>query len=155
MVDDPPKIAGRYTYALQFSRDTKGEFFWKTELKQFSALDGECFWIEFEYFGVLEEFELVFIPCWDENPMIRAHINETSWINLSKEIIPEALLFYMTKSQLALLRNAFYAIHGYKFKNPKYAEYFGHEVDDPPKIAGRYTTNGRFRNLSFSAFYFP
>lgn len=117
-------------YTLQFSRDTKGEFFWKTELNQFSALDGECFWIEFKYFGVLEEFELVFIPCWDENPMIIAYTDESSCINLSKEIIPEALLFYMTKSQLALLRNAFYAIHGYKFKNPKYAEYFGHESNE-------------------------
>ena len=62
--------------------------------------------------------------------MIIAYTDESSCINLSKEIIPEALLFYMTKSQLALLRNAFYAIHGYKFKNPKYAEYFGHESNE-------------------------
>ena len=116
-------------YILQFSRNTNGDFSWKTELNQFSALDGQYFRIVFKDFGVLEEFALVFIPCWDENPMIRAYINETSWINLSEEIIPEKLLFYMTKSQLALLRNAFYAIHGYKFKNPKYSEYFGHDFN--------------------------
>jgi len=44
------------------------------------------------------------------------HIQEN---NLNKKI-----LYFLTKNQLALLRNCFYAIHGYEFKNQKTREYF-------------------------------
>lgn len=83
---------------LEFTRFTEGEFFWKSELKQYSFPNKANFGLGFQ--GLCD-----------------ISVGEN-------EIIDEDLLYFMTKSQLALLRNTFYAIHGYDFKNKKYREYF-------------------------------
>ena len=44
--------------------------------------------------------------------------------NLSQEVIEQKELFYLSNNQLRLLRNAFYAIHGYHFKYQDLQNYF-------------------------------
>lgn len=44
--------------------------------------------------------------------------------NLSKELLSKADLFTLSKRQLSILRNSFYAKHGYGFKNKEVREYF-------------------------------
>lgn len=44
--------------------------------------------------------------------------------NLSQEMIEQKELFYLSNNQLRLLRNAFYAIHGYYFKSQDLQNYF-------------------------------
>ena len=43
---------------------------------------------------------------------------------LSEELIKQQDLFFLSNDQLRLLRNAFYAIHGYDFKSQDLKEYF-------------------------------
>jgi len=44
--------------------------------------------------------------------------------NLSKELLSKSDLFTLSKRQLSILRNSFYARHGYNFKNKELREYF-------------------------------
>lgn len=44
--------------------------------------------------------------------------------NLSKELLSKSDLFTLSKRQLSILRNSFYAKHGYNFKNKEVREYF-------------------------------
>lgn len=44
--------------------------------------------------------------------------------NLRKEKIESREIFYLTNNQLSLLRNSFYAMHGYDFKNQTYKSFF-------------------------------
>lgn len=44
--------------------------------------------------------------------------------NLSKELLSKSDLFTLSKRQLSILRNSFYAKHGYNFKNKELREYF-------------------------------
>lgn len=44
--------------------------------------------------------------------------------NLSKELLSKADLFTLSKRQLSILRNSFYAKYGYNFKNKEMGEYF-------------------------------
>lgn len=44
--------------------------------------------------------------------------------NLSKESLSKPDLFTLSKRQLSILRNSFYAKHGYNFKNKEVREYF-------------------------------
>ena len=50
-----------------------------------------------------------------------------------------AFLLYLTKSQLAFLRNAIYAFHGYKFKNKTYSELFSSNYEHWYKINPKFT----------------
>ena len=109
---------------LDFARFTEGEFFWKADLKQHSFSENAKFDITFVPFNIFYETSVLFIPYWEKNGRIVTHNTEGNLIDFSNEKISEDLLFFMTKSQLAIFRNAFYAIHGYKFKNKKYKKYF-------------------------------
>lgn len=44
--------------------------------------------------------------------------------NLSKELLSKSDLFTLSKRQLSILRNSFYARHGYNLKNKELREYF-------------------------------
>lgn len=44
--------------------------------------------------------------------------------NLRKEQIESREIFYLTNNQLSFLRNSFYAMHGYDFKNQTYKSFF-------------------------------
>ena len=109
---------------LDFARFAEGEFFWKADLKQHSFSENAKFDITFVPFNIFYETSVLFIPYWEKNGRIVTHNTEGNLIDFSNEKISEDLLFFMTKSQLAIFRNAFYAIHGYKFKNKKYRELF-------------------------------
>lgn len=64
-----------------------------------------------------------------------------------KGIIPQRKLFWYTKEQLRLVRNAIYAFHGYEFKAADLKDYFesiGHEWN--PK----YAVNKKFSESEFS-----
>ena len=64
-----------------------------------------------------------------------------------REIIPQQKLFWYTKEQLRLVRNAIYAFHGYEFKAADLKDYFesaGQEWN--PK----YTINKNFSESEFS-----
>ena len=50
-------------------------------------------------------------------------------ILFSQEEIPKINLFVLNKKQLWLLRNAFYAIHNYKFQNKELEKFFSHLLD--------------------------
>ena len=45
-------------------------------------------------------------------------------IYLSQSIIPKLNLYFLNNKQLQLLRNSFYALHGYSFKNPQLTEFY-------------------------------
>ncbi len=45
-------------------------------------------------------------------------------IVLSQIVIPKLNLYFLNNRQLWLLRNAFYAVHGYAFKDPELTEFF-------------------------------
>ena len=55
------------------------------------------------------------------NNMENIYFNEKE---LSEELIKQQDLFFLSNDQLRLLRNAFYAIHGYDFKSQDLKEYF-------------------------------
>ena len=55
------------------------------------------------------------------NNMENIYFNEKE---LSEELIKQQDLFFLSNKQLRLLRNAFYAIHGYDFKSQDLKEYF-------------------------------
>ena len=50
--------------------------------------------------------------------------SSTQNINLSQSIIPKLNLYFLNNKQLQLLRNSFYALHGYSFKNPQLTEFY-------------------------------
>lgn len=45
-------------------------------------------------------------------------------IVLSQTVIPKLNLYFLNNRQLWLLRNSFYALHGYAFKNPELTEFY-------------------------------
>jgi len=47
----------------------------------------------------------------------------------SKIQIPKIKLFFLNRIQLSILRNAFYALHGYNFKNNELKEFFFNNLD--------------------------
>lgn len=47
----------------------------------------------------------------------------------SKIEIPKIKLFFLNRKQLSILRNAFYALHGYNFKNNELKEFFFNNLD--------------------------
>ena len=47
----------------------------------------------------------------------------------SKIEIPKIKLFFLNSKQLSILRNAFYALHGYNFKNNELKEFFFNNLD--------------------------
>lgn len=50
--------------------------------------------------------------------------SSTQNINLSQSIIPKLNLYFLNNKQLQLLRNSFFALHGYAFKNPELTEFY-------------------------------
>lgn len=60
---------------------------------------------------------------------VNEYLNNTLTIflgnkNLTKEKLSKSDLFTLSKKQLSILRNSFYAKYGYDFKNPELREYF-------------------------------
>mgnify|MGYP006376384925 FL=1 len=50
--------------------------------------------------------------------------SSTQNINLSQSIIPKLNLYFLNNKQLQLLRNSFFALHGYAFKNPELTDFY-------------------------------
>ena len=50
--------------------------------------------------------------------------SSTQNINLSQSIIPKLNLYFLNNKQLQLLRNSFFALHGYAFKNSELTEFY-------------------------------
>ncbi len=68
-------------------------------------------------------------------------------ITTDKSIINKSKLFFLSKNQLETLRNSFYAIHGYAFKNQKWKDYFYNIFNDNGK---KYVVNSNFSESDFN-----
>ena len=62
---------------------------------------------------------------------------------LNSELLSLFDLFYLSKEQLAIMRNSIYAVHGYEFKDPKWKKYFG-------EIYSFYKVNPNFSETDFN-----
>ena len=56
--------------------------------------------------------------------VLKLFLDDFNEKELSEELIKQQDLFFLSNDQLRLLRNAFYAIHGYDFKSQDLKEYF-------------------------------
>ena len=68
-------------------------------------------------------------------------------ITTDKSIINKSKLFFLSKNQLETLRNSFYAIHGYAFKNQKWKDYFYNIFINNEK---KYVINPNFSESDFN-----
>lgn len=71
----------------------------------------------------------IFIPYDDKSIFRLINFNEKLYSIYNEKLLYNELitiydLFFLSKEQLAILRNSIYAVHGYNFKNPKWKEYF-------------------------------
>lgn len=68
-------------------------------------------------------------------------------LNISKYLIDCRLLFFLPKEYLEILRNSFYAIHGYNFRNQKWKDYFSKMYE---KKDSKYIINPNFSESDFN-----
>ena len=68
-------------------------------------------------------------------------------ITTDKSIINKSKLFFLSKNQLETLRNSFYAIHGYAFKNQKWKDFFSNIFINNEK---KYVINPNFSESDFN-----
>lgn len=67
--------------------------------------------------------------------------------SLNRILFPKEFLFFLTRQEMSVLRNAFYAAHGYGFKNKEIREYF----EDNCKAQGvEYKVNPNFSESDFN-----
>ena len=67
--------------------------------------------------------------------------------NISKELLTKSELFLLSKTQLSILRNAFYAKKGYDFKNKDLKMYFVRNCEAQDLI---YQINPNFSESDFN-----
>lgn len=104
----------------------------KIEIKFDFDLDGE------KTITVSYENPRIHVIDWS-NPHNLVLSSEGYSVSLTNEELSEDFLLYLTKSQLAFLRNAIYAFHGYKFKNKTYSEIFSSNYEHWYKINPNFT----------------
>lgn len=149
-VDDKAKLDRRILYPFQFNlqrdrydyagQNSELTFFPKKE-KSFSLeaeLKQYTLKYEEEYFSICFEPMFIDVIEWS-NPHNLVLSSEGYSVSLTNEELSEDFLLYLTKSQLAFLRNAIYAFHGYKFKNKTYSEIFSSNYEHWYKINPNFT----------------
>ncbi len=67
--------------------------------------------------------------------------------SLNRILLPKEFLFFLSREDLSLLRNAFYASHGYGFKNKEIREYFEANCKEQ---GVEYKVNPRFSEADFN-----
>ena len=68
-------------------------------------------------------------------------------LDISENLIGYRHLFFLPKECLEILRNSFYAIHGYDFKNQKWKDYFSEMYE---KNDSKYIINPNFSESDFN-----
>ena len=104
---------------LNFVQKKEKDFSLQAELKQYNA--------ESNNERIVISYYPMTIGVWGSPQNLFLSSDDYS-LNLSEEKLPEDFLLFLSKAQLAYLRNAIYAFHGYKFKNKNYADLFAKEV---------------------------
>ncbi len=70
--------------------------------------------------------------------------NQDNEIDYSKTLFDKSDLIFMTPYQLSILRNGFYACHGYDFKNKEFKEIYKNP------FTGKYQDNPNFSESDFN-----
>lgn len=68
-------------------------------------------------------------------------------LDMSENLIEYKYLFFLSKECLEILRNSFYAAHGYDFKNQKWKDYFSEMYE---KRDSKYIINPNFSESDFN-----
>lgn len=129
---------------LEIVRNFDKNTMWYTNIKDYiSEKDDSYLDISFLYYN---------LGCIDSPIYIgQNNIEPTIYWNYTKDlksiILSKKDLFFFGKEQLSQLRNSFYAIHGYIFKNNKWTELYKRIFDD---IGLEYNQNNNFNESEFS-----
>lgn len=112
-----------YSYNKSISKNIKrvysnDDFSWSLELPE-DCTEVGCVQSEYHFDGDRSSF-LLYRPYPYDSYSYDKSMGSLRFDNkpLDSTMVPENLLFFLSKQELSILRNAFYAAHGYNFRNP-------------------------------------
>ena len=116
----------------------------KCDVSRNVSANGEIYWTcELPKDSVM--LEVAFEPAYMELTYDkRFHFDD---FDISKCLIDYRRLFFLSRECLEILRNSFYAIHGYDFKNQKWKDYFSEMYE---KRDSKYIINPNFSESDFN-----
>lgn len=124
-----------------------GELMWSLTLPETCNEIG-CVQLEFHFMGDRSPLSM----CYPYPYEAYSYDNENAPFRfkcepLNRNLLPKEFLFFLSRQELSVLRNAFYAAHGYDLKNRELKKYFD---DTCIRMGVRYHVNPNFSKSDFN-----